>query len=417
MKIIHTADLHIGQIIYQHYDRADEHLHFFSQLERMVAEEQPDALIVAGDIFDVPQASASSWRMFTEAFVRIRKENPRTAIIIVAGNHDSASRLHSHRDVWGLSDTVIVGTPPPLSLNNQEGWEEQYVVRLQSGYIIALPYMNSEKTDAALLLQEYVAKENVGGLPVVMTGHLPVNGCDPTGHDREIGMLRAVNLEKFGDGYDYLALGHIHRPQTLTHPGARSEEPLATPVARYSGSALHVSCDEAYPHTVSVVEIDRHKGSVTIRERRIDQLRHFYNLPLKSSRKDEEPAFSSEEETVKELERFIASAESCYIRLKVGKDVNLSSDFTNRVYRLIEESGKDIRYNPKIIWVGEEDAPKAEEKEQEIAVEELQQMTNPLEFIRLTSERYPRLDMKVVEAAFKEIEQEVQEMKQSKAKK
>ena len=50
MKIIHTADLHLGQILYQNYDRVDEHIHFFRQLERWCREEQPDALIVSGDI-------------------------------------------------------------------------------------------------------------------------------------------------------------------------------------------------------------------------------------------------------------------------------------------------------------------------------------------------------------------------------
>ena len=55
MKILHTSDLHIGQIIYQYYERADEHLHFFSQLEEMVKANQPDLLIVAGDVFDIPQ--------------------------------------------------------------------------------------------------------------------------------------------------------------------------------------------------------------------------------------------------------------------------------------------------------------------------------------------------------------------------
>ena len=52
MKILHTADLHLGQIIYQNYDRSDEHRYFFSQLERWCREERPDALVVSGDVFN-----------------------------------------------------------------------------------------------------------------------------------------------------------------------------------------------------------------------------------------------------------------------------------------------------------------------------------------------------------------------------
>lgn len=410
MRILHTADLHIGQIIYQHYERADEHLHFFRQLEKWIEEFKPDVLIVAGDLFDIPQPSASCWRMFTEVFVRLRKKCPETKIVIVAGNHDSASRLQSHSEIWALADTSIVGTPPPLNFKDVEGWEEKYILRLRSGYIIMLPYMSSDKTDAAIALQEYVAKENAENLPVVMTGHLAVTGCDFTGHDTEIGMLRTVDLDRFGKDYDYLALGHIHRPQTINHPHFISEDAkiLPSPIARYSGSALHVSCDEAYPHSVSLIDIDSHKGNISLRELRIDQLRHFHNFPPNS-----EPPFASEKEIFKWFESFIKDAESCYIRFRVEKGVDLASDFNNRIYTLIEQSGKDIRYNPKIIWVGNEEEINSaadEEAEEEIAVEELQQMTDPLQFIRRTSDQYPSLDLGMIEDAFREIEEEIRLM-------
>ncbi len=402
MRILHTADLHLGQIIYQHYDRKDEHIHFFNQLEKWIEEYRPDVLIVAGDIFDIPQPSASCWKMFTETFVRIRQHTPSMAIVIVAGNHDSASRLQSHSEIWALADTYIVGTPPPLNFKEISNWEEKYILQLPSGYVIMLPYMSTDKTEAAIALQEYVAKENKDGKPVVMTGHLAITGSDFTGHDSEIGMLRTVDIERFGSDYDYLALGHIHRPQTINHPMIREDEvqSLSSPVARYSGSAIHVSCDEAYPHSVSLIDIDNNR-KISIRELRINQLRHFYNLPLNAC------AFSDEKQALKYLEKFISDSNSCYIRIKMERGADLPSDFNNRIYRLIEDSGKDIRYNPKILWMGEEETVKEEVMNQEIAVEELQQMTDPLEFIRLTADRYPTLDMDTLSRAFKEIEEEL----------
>ncbi|MDE5868614.1 MAG: exonuclease subunit SbcD, partial [Muribaculaceae bacterium] len=187
MKILHTADLHLGQIIYQHYSREDEHLFFLDRLQEIINCHKPDLLIVAGDIFDIPQPSASCWRMFTSSFVNIRKNNPDMHICIVAGNQDSASRLQSHSDIWALADTTIVGTPPPLNLKENSGWEENFILRLPAGYVITLPYMSSERTDAAIALQEYVANEKQDNLTVVMTGHLAVTGADFTAQDEEIG--------------------------------------------------------------------------------------------------------------------------------------------------------------------------------------------------------------------------------------
>ena len=73
MKILHTADLHLGQVIYQNYDRSDEHQHFFRQLEQWCKEEQPDALLVSGDVFDIQQPSATVKKTFTDYFVRLHQ--------------------------------------------------------------------------------------------------------------------------------------------------------------------------------------------------------------------------------------------------------------------------------------------------------------------------------------------------------
>ena len=109
MKILHTADLHLGQVIYQNYDRTDEHDCFFVQLEQWCRDERPDALIVSGDVFDIQQPSATTWKAFTSHFVRLHRSSPGMHIVIVAGNHDSASRLQPHDAVWQLADVHLVG--------------------------------------------------------------------------------------------------------------------------------------------------------------------------------------------------------------------------------------------------------------------------------------------------------------------
>lgn len=406
------ADLHLGQIIYQHYDRLDEHEHFFRQLKGWISEFAPDALVVSGDIFDVQQPSAAVWRVFTDTFVDLHKCAPEMTLVITAGNHDSASRLQSHSAIWALADAYVIGTPPPVIAHDDSeadesdgnrSWAERFVIRLPKGYIVALPYMTGKRTATVQAILDYVAQENADGRPVVMTGHLAVTGCDFLGHDTEIGMLRTVDLSELGEGYDYLALGHIHRPQTLNHPEtlmAESEE-HAAPVARYSGSVLHVSCDETYPHGVSLVDIDRHGGTVKIRQLRIVEKRHFHILPA-------DGCFASAEEALKGVEEFIKKNGCGYIRLRVDIAADLPSDFSNSIYRLIEESGKDVRYNPKVMWVGDQDAGhNTSEDAPRFELAELQQMTDPMGFITATADQYKGLDIEEIRRAFKEIEEEL----------
>lgn len=417
MRILHTADLHIGQILYQYYDRSDEHRHFFSQLIGFIKEYIPDVLIVAGDIFDVSQPSASCWKLFTETFVNIRKTLPDIAIVIIAGNHDSASRLQSHSQIWALADTYVVGTPPPLNWIDETEWEEKYILRLESGYVIMLPYGSIDRCDAAIRLQEYVARENKEGKPVVMTGHLAVTGADCTGHDPEIGMLKTIPSQRLGKDFDYMALGHIHRPQTICpckDTYINENAVYEPPVIRYSGSALHVSCDETYPHSVSLIDVSKHGGPVSVKPLQISELRHFVTLP----HSDQE--FLNEKSIFKELKAFISRTEySCYIRFRINRKVDLSSDFNNKVYRLLEESGKDLRYNPKINWSEskEDSEAMAVNTMENLGIEDLQQMDNPMEFVIRSADRYPDLDLDKLRDAFSEIENELMHMSEERATK
>ena len=410
MKILHTADLHIGQILYQNYDRCDEHLHFFDQLTRWCKEEQPDVLLVSGDVFDIQQPSTATKKLFNEQFVKLQKEMPYMHIVITAGNHDSASRLQADSDVWTFSNTHLVGVAPSLTLD--EGWQDDYIIELPSGFIIAMPYMLGDRSQQLQSVLDCVAQRNTDDRPVVMMGHLAVTGSDITGHDFEIGTLKTQSLASLGTGYDYLALGHIHKPQTLGHPEDSMTMEAITypaPVARYSGSALHVSCDETYPHTVSLVDIDHHGGQVTVRQLRIDELRHFYTLP-----EDPNAAFADEEEALEGVKSFCQTVGSGYIRLKVQYSADLSANFAQN--DILESRGNEVRYNPKTLWIGEPEKSQDEIK-QTFELAELQQMNDPIEFIEKTKVQYPRLDFHFLNDVIKEIEAEVERIKEKEAAK
>lgn len=413
MKIVHTADLHLGQVIYQNYDRVDEHDAFFMQLEQCCKEESPDALVVSGDIFDIQQPSAAARKYFTEKFVGLHGHCPGMSIIITAGNHDSASRLQADSAVWKLADVHVIGIPPASdAAMDDDGWQDDYIIRLDSGYVIALPFMTGERRDAVQSILDKVAAENSEGKPVVMTGHLAVTGLDVTGHDFEIGKLRTQDACSLGTGYDYLALGHIHKPQTIGHQEDCFLDNATYPsgVIRYSGSALHVSCDEAYPHSISIVTIGRHGGDVTIRQRRIAELRHFYELP------EDGGSFGSTDEALAAVRTFAAEGRSGYIRLRMAYTAATPPDFNQRIYDILEPYGDIVRFNPKHIWTGvPEKGP--EQKQAVFQVAELQQMTDPMKFIERTKEQYPGLDIEEVRNAFEEVKAEMRRMSEEEQQK
>ena len=407
MRIIHTADLHLGQVIYQNYDRGDEHRHYFSQLERWCTDEQPDALLVSGDVFDIQQPSATVKKAFTEYFVRLHQLCPAMTIVIVAGNHDSASRMQSERAVWRLANTHWVGVAPALERTEGiDGWQDEYIIRLDSGFIVALPYMTGDRKRLIQYILDRVAEQNPEGKPVVMTGHLAVSGMDPKGHGFEVGKIKTQPVESLGTGYDYAALGHIHKPQTIGRQADASCTEVTYPagVIRYAGSALHVSSDEHFPHTVSVVELTRHGGDVHIRQLRIDELRHFYTLPLDGT------SFTQEEAALKAVKRFADTEGKGYFCLRMDYRTALSSNFHQKIYDLLAPYADEVRYNPKICWTGRNTANDTETEKPLFEVAELQQMTDPLEFIARTRDQYPELDWEDLRSAFQEVNEELQRM-------
>lgn len=401
MRILHTADLHLGQILYQSYDRSDEHQHFFHQLTKWCTEYQPNALLVSGDVFDMQQPSASTKKAFTDYFAQLHLSCPEMHIIITAGNHDSASRIQADSAVWQFANTHLIGVSPALDAPN--GWQDNYIIKLSQGYVIALPFMVGERKEQLQSLLDRVAAENSDDKPVVVMGHAAVSGLDASGHGFEVGKLKTVDMEALGKGYDYFALGHIHKPQTIGHQEDAFEKTISypTPVVRYSGSALHVSCDETYPHSVSLVDIDKHEGTVTIRQLVIDELRHFHVLPQDGS------SLTSEKSAIAAIQELAYQGKECYFRLQLDRKTFLSENFNQMVYDVLDKNGNHLRYNPKHTWTGVSDEPDSESQPLVFEVAELQQMTDPIAFIEKTQNQYPDLDLEEVRKAFDEIRFEV----------
>ncbi len=282
MKIIHTSDWHLGHSFYG-YERSEEHLCFLKQLCDIVRNEAPDALIISGDVYDSVAPTIAAQKLYNRMILELRATAPAMKIIITAGNHDSSSRLELNGELWSAFDVKIVGN---IERNENTANYEKHIISVENsekktvGYIVAVPYVYhanypaiESETESRMhyfhrQLLAHVQERNSNNLPVIMTGHLAVCGANIRGHESKCTHLVYENIEELGEGYDYLALGHIHHPQAVN----------GSDRARYSGSPIPLNFDENYPHSVSIVEIEQHDTLPTVREATIEPLVPIYTI-------------------------------------------------------------------------------------------------------------------------------------------
>lgn len=289
MKIIHTSDWHLGQSFY-HFSREEEYIDFFRQLRHIISEEKPDALLVAGDIFDQAAPPVSAVSLYNRELVRIQRENPALQVIVTAGNHDSPSRLSASDVLWNEFGVTVIGAPERIDGQIQT---EKLILPIKkdgvvSGWVAAVPYMHpsslpsveDDSYDNRLRafygeLCDKIATIKTEEQPVIAMGHLTLAGCDMVGREVTIGNIDGVPADIWGNRFNYTALGHIHRPQHVVYEHVR-----------YSGSVLPVSFDENYPHSVTVVQFEGAQVKEVVK-REITPLVELCNVPQKPQLFDE----------------------------------------------------------------------------------------------------------------------------------
>lgn len=324
MKIIHTADWHIGHELYG-YDREEEFDCFFTQLADLMEKEKPDALLVSGDVYDSYMPSNAAVRQLNTALLSLHEASPETEIILTAGNHDSGLRLEAAAPPWLSHRIHLIGTiDPTLKRNRIEIEGKGVVMAIPFCYPANFPHQESDKVEERQKsffrrVSERLSKES---LPTVLMAHLYLFGVQLNGTRQPcdiVGGSEAMQLSDIGTGYDYLALGHIHRRQRV---GDR---------ALYSGSPLPISFDEPEEHGVLVVEL--HKGKAPrVDFRQMKTLRPLLTLP--------EQAVSYSDAI--DLLRTMDADEQAYIRLHVLGDKPLPFDYLEQATKALE--GKSARY-------------------------------------------------------------------------
>lgn len=280
MRLLHTSDWHLGQNFYG-YDRTAEHRQFLLQLRDIVCQARPDAMVVSGDIFHNYTPSAQTLRLYTDSLVAIHEARPEMRIIVTAGNHDSASRLDADGELWRLANVSVIGRLP-RDAEGHVDFASTLISVGDKGLVMALPYIFEQAYPAApdgadprksffAMAGDYVTAHNPQGLPTALMAHLTVLGSDTSGQRVKavadgVGGIDCMPVSDFPAAFDYVALGHIHRPQTVAEraaDGASSSGGAGR--VRYSGSPLPVSFDEDYRHSVSIVDVDHgRQPSITV---------------------------------------------------------------------------------------------------------------------------------------------------------
>lgn len=262
MRILHTADLHLGRQ-FNGISLDDDHSEVLAQIVRALIEHQADALVIAGDIFDRAAPPASAVRMFNNFLTQVAQQTD-AAVIMIAGNHDSADRISAMSVMTDAKRALIRGAASAdekaLLLNDEFG----------TVAFSALPFCYEYAarecfSDEAIRTPEDVLKAQIAAarrnVPEdarwVVVGHAFVSGGDASESERplvRVGGVETVSPEIFS-GADYVALGHLHRPQSA---GAGH--------IRYSGSPLAFGFDEAEAvKSMSLVDIDG-VGNVRVEE-------------------------------------------------------------------------------------------------------------------------------------------------------
>lgn len=259
MKVLHTSDWHLGQLLYQQ-KREAEHRAFLEWLLETIRNERVELLLIAGDIFDSGLPSNYALEMYYSFLSSCGAGGCRN-IIVIGGNHDSPATLQAPKPILKAINVTVVGA------RDSEHPESDLVTAYDeagnpAAVICAVPYLRDrdvyfpkpgdrneartqgiidgtaawyrQQADLALKRRQELGRPDI---PIIAMGHLFTQGTTKAGSERDlyVGNLGAFPAEGFPPEAAYIALGHLHRPQTVPTDGR----------VRYSGSPIPCSFDEA----------------------------------------------------------------------------------------------------------------------------------------------------------------------------
>ena len=370
MRVVHTSDWHLGQELYS-FDRGVEHEEFLRWLGDQLVDLDADALVVAGDLFDSVNPPVAAQRRLYQFLHRTTNEMPGIQIVIVGGNHDSAARVELPAPLLDETRVTLVGGMPRANgrldparvlttLRGKDGTARVLCATVPylrpSDLPIVQPGESAAKALYDLVLDAADAVRE--RLPLLVTGHLHVQGAQVSELSERrimVGGEEAVSADIFPSSVNYVALGHLHRPQAV---GGKEH-------VRYAGAPFPMSVAEKdYTHGIVVVDF----GDTDVHEIRtiaIPRPVAFLRVPATRAVSLEEA-----EELLRNLDVQDPGADRRpFLEIAVRLDTP-APDMRPRVDAALE--GKPVRLTRVLREVAGQDRGRGPATEADIGLEELQ---------------------------------------------
>ncbi len=279
MKLFHLSDLHIGKMVNGYEMWEDQH-YVFDQILAYVKEERPDAVMIAGDIYDKAVPSAKAVTEFDEFLTALADSG--TTILIISGNHDSAERLDFASSIMKKQNIYMKGIygGEAMKVTLQDKWGDVnfYLMPFVKPTNVKGTLSGIEEAEKESLTLTYTEamQQAVAAMQVdpekrnILIAHQNVtnSGVNRRSDSETISIGGLDNIDRtVFDVFDYVALGHLHSPQQI-----------GKPEIRYCGAPVIYSMSEADDQkSVTVVELEG-KGMLSIRELPLHQLHAWYNF-------------------------------------------------------------------------------------------------------------------------------------------
>lgn len=263
MKFVHLSDLHLGKRVNE-FSMLEDQKYILDQIYGIISEERADGVIIAGDVYDKPIPPAEAVQLFDRFLTRLASLT--VPVFIISGNHDSAQRLSFGSELMKGQNVYIAreyeGSVQKYELEDKWGKVCVYLLPfLKPAYVKRyFPDENTDTYDSAVRL----VLENTqvdGSVRNVLAAHQFITGAGRSDSEEvSVGGIDNIDASAF-EAFDYVALGHIHRPQSV------GRETL-----RYCGTPLKYSFSEAgHLKSVTIVEL-LEKGHVEISTRNLRPL-------------------------------------------------------------------------------------------------------------------------------------------------
>lgn len=255
MKLIHLSDLHLGKRVNE-FSMIDDQRYILKQILHIIDEEKVDGVMIAGDVYDKSVPPVEAVELFDDFLCRLSKRA--LQVFIISGNHDSAERLAFASDLIKQSGIYISpvydGQASKVTLEDEYGSVQIHLLPFVKPIHVRNVYPKEEISSYTDALRVAISHMDVDTRErnVLMT-HQFVTGAERSeSEELSVGGTDNVDVSVF-DAFDYVALGHIHRPQHISRD-----------TIRYCGTPLKYSFSEANHHkSVTVIHL-RQKGSVTL---------------------------------------------------------------------------------------------------------------------------------------------------------